>query len=124
MSLVIDSPFLNKITIDANGNVDLDANFTANNLTSNSWTRKTTDFSATAGNKYKVDANITVTLNSSPTDNDQVWFSPLGDMETTASTIARNGKKIMGLSADMTWDQNIGFSLVYDGTNGDWRLAT
>jgi hypothetical protein len=88
------------------------------------WKRKTTDFTAEISKSYKVGAGVTVTLPTSPSDNDQIWFSPLEDIETTNSTIARAGtEKIMGLSENMTWDANVPFSLVYDSTNTDWRFA-
>ncbi len=88
------------------------------------WERKTTAFTATVNTtKYKVDAGVTVTLPGSPSDNDQVWFVPLGDMVASNATIARNGKKIMGESENMTWNANVPVSLIYDSTLGDWRFA-
>jgi len=92
-------------------------------VTAVTWERKTTNFTAVAGGKYKVDIGLTATLPASPSDNDQIWFSPLGDIATTNSTIARNGEKIMDAAADMTWNANAPFSLVYDSTLTDWRFA-
>lgn len=88
------------------------------------WQRKTTDFTAESGNGYLVNAGVTVTLPASPVGSDRIWFSPLGDIAASNGTIGRNGKKIMGLEEDMTWDANTGFSLIYDDTNGDWRIAS
>jgi hypothetical protein len=88
------------------------------------WERKTANFTAESGKGYAVAAGITATLPASPTDKDRIWFSPLGDMAASNGTVARNGKKIMGSETDLTWDSNIGFSLIYDDTDGDWRIAS
>jgi len=92
-------------------------------ISQNPWERKTANFNADVNKKYKVGDGLTATLPASPADNDQIWFSPLEDLVASNSTIGRNGKKIMGSSADMTYDVNAPFSLVYDSTLTDWRLA-
>jgi hypothetical protein len=87
------------------------------------WERKTEDFSVVSGNGYLVDAGVVATLPSSPANNDMVFFSPLGDMTSSSATIGRNGKSIMGVDEDMTWDVNLSIAFIYDSTNEDWRFA-
>jgi len=85
--------------------------------------RKTTNFTAEVNKKYIVGAGLTVTLPAAPSAYDQIWFSPLEDISVSNTTIGRNGKKFMGYSEDMEWDETAPFSIVYDSTLGDWRFA-
>ena len=105
----------------------MDASTTATELTiftKPDWSRQALSFTAVSNKKYTVIPGADPTLPVAPSDEDQIWFSPLGDMVTTNSTIGRNGKTIMGLAENMDWNANVGFSLVYDSTLGDWRFAT
>lgn len=90
---------------------------------SENWLRKTANFTTSINGKYSVDSGLTVTLNGSPVGDEYVKLSPLGDMTSSAATIARNGNTLMGLSENMTWDINDSFALKFDSTTSDWRLA-
>lgn len=65
-----------------------------------------------------------MTLPASPADGDQVRFIDCsGTFATNNLTVARNGKKIMGLTADMTVNtNNAAATLIYVSANGDWRM--
>lgn len=87
------------------------------------WSTQGSNFNAAAGNGYIITANsVTATLPGSPADKDIV--GPFVNKNgVTGFVVARNGKKIMNLSEDMTVDVgNFSFGLIYYATDGDWRL--
>ncbi len=108
------------VSDDGDGSVSVDVTASVTGLP---WYRETSNFTVSVNTGYKVASGVVATLPSSPSNNDEVRFSPLGDMTAANGTIARNGNTIMGISEDMVWDMNVGFSLIFDGTNSDWRLA-
>ena len=69
-----------------------------------SWSDKTANFNASAGNGYLVDTTsgaVTATLPASPSVGDAVQLVDSASKFTTyALTVARNGNKIMGLSEE------------------------
>lgn len=89
---------------------------------------KTTNFNAVVQNIYCVDTQttgaVTMTLPASPADGDRVQFLDCKSYFATVNfTVARNGKTIMGLAADMTVNvSNASSTLVYVSANGDWRM--
>lgn len=85
--------------------------------------RQTSNFTASAGYIYKTDTGLIVTLPSSPSDNDRIYFSPLGDMTSSNTTIDRNGNQIQNKSENLIWDVNNAFGLIYDSTNGSWLFV-
>lgn len=92
-----------------------------------SWSAISSNKNAVAGEGYMADSSggtFTVTLPGSPSIGDTVAI-----IDSTSSfvsnnvTIGRNGKPIMGLSEDLTLDEdNTAIELIYsDATNG-WRV--
>lgn len=84
---------------------------------------------AVVGNGYMCDtsgAGFTVTLPSSANVGDNIEFADAASsFDTKNLVIARNGLKIMGLTADMTVDvKDSSFALVYASAALGWRLAT
>lgn len=91
-----------------------------------SWSRKTGGYTASASDALLCDTvavgAFTVTLPASPSEGDTVRFVPSSSWETNNLTIGRNGNTIMGDAADLTCDVTKAFSLVWDGTDNDWRI--
>lgn len=90
--------------------------------------RKTGDFTASAGTLYPVDttsAVITATLPASPSQGDRIGFyDAAGTWDTNNLTVDRNGKTLFAATANLTCDVEWGaFMLVYDATRG-WALGT
>lgn len=81
------------------------------------------NFNAVSKTSYWLTANsITVTLPASPSNGD--WVDLANAASISGCTVARNGKTIMGLSADMSIDtENFSFVLEYYATTGDWRIT-
>lgn len=107
---------------DGSGNLQFAA-ATFSNFTQSS------SFSAVANGQYFVDTNggvVTATLPASPSTGDEIRFFDLRKtFDTFALTIGRNGRLIMGDSADLTVNtEGAGFSLVYSGNTYGWRILT
>lgn len=70
---------------------------------------------------YRVTANCIATLPSAPTDGS--WVKFINKTGVNNFTVARNGKTIEGLSADLTVNvNNKGFWLIYSATTNDWWI--
>jgi hypothetical protein len=66
---------------------------------------------------------FTVTMPGSPAQGDNVQFIPSSSWKTNNLTIGRNGNNIMGLAEDLIVDLDVPFSLVWDDTDTNWRIA-
>lgn len=90
------------------------------------WARKTAAYTASTGDRLLADtvatAAFTITLPASPSDGNEVTIAPSSAYETNNLTIGRNGETIMGDAADLTVDVTTAVTLVYDGTDSDWRI--
>jgi len=92
------------------------------------WQIKTAAFNAVANGAYMVNttsASITATLPATPATNDVVRSADYaGTFAINNLTVARNGKKIMGLAEDLTIStNNVSLVLTYiDATQG-WRIT-
>ena len=98
----------------------------------NPWATFTADGSTAltvaANDRYFIDTTTaaqTVTLPASPQTGDQVSLIDLaGTFDTNNLTIARNGLKIMGQTANMTIStEDAGIQLVYTGSTYGWKLV-
>lgn len=70
---------------------------------------------------YRVTANCIATLPAAPTDGS--WVKFINKTGTNNFTVARNGKTIEGLSADLTVNvNNKGFWMIYSATANDWWI--
>jgi hypothetical protein len=107
-------------------------NYTSNTVdwldsTTSSWSSKSSNFNASAGNSYYVNTTsgaVTATLPASPSQNDEIRFLDVaGTFDTNNLTVARNANKIQGSSTDLIIaTERAGFSLVYyDATQG-WLI--
>jgi hypothetical protein len=91
------------------------------------WSAISTGTTAVAFHGYICDttsAGFTLTLPASPVAGDVIEvLDGAGTFHTNNLTIARNGKKIMGLSENMTVSNRyIGVKLVYYDTTNGWRV--
>lgn len=81
-----------------------------------------TSTTAVAGRSYAIDANISLTLPSSPTAGDTVMVQTLGSYLTAA--VLRNGQNIMSLAQDLTLDQAYAtITLIYIDSTRGWVIA-
>jgi len=120
----------------ATGTVSASGNITANYFFGNgsqltgivatepSFSIQSSNFPASAGNRYGVNttgATITATLPASPGTGDAVFFADAGGAFATNNLIVNpNGRSIMGASGNMTVStNNQSFGLFYNGTT--WR---
>lgn len=88
----------------------------------NVWQSANTALIKNAYNKVSFSSPKTLTLPSSPTENDYVSILCVeGEMKD--SVIARNGKTIMGLAENMTIDVKVSY-LRLDYVGGSWRIAS
>jgi trimeric autotransporter adhesin len=89
------------------------------------WVTKTSAYNAVAGDYILADTSggaFSITLPASPSVNDQITIKGGFSAATNNLTIARNGKKIMNLTEDMTVSaSSMEFTLVYNATTG-WTL--
>lgn len=99
---------------------------TADNLFK-SWSLKTANYSAAAGDRIFVDTSssqVTVTLPATPAMGHRIEIVHVGgDLATNKMVIARNGEPIMALAEDMdVTSNNISLEMIYvDATRG-WRI--
>lgn len=119
-TVVLDSGKVGIGLLDPSAKLEVNGDIKANNIIT--WYRKTSNSLVASNRGYKVDAGLVMTLPPSPSDNDRIYFSPLGNMTSSPATISRNGNNIMGLAEDMTWDANVGFGVIFDSINNDWRF--
>lgn len=92
--------------------------------TSGAWVWQSTTTTLPKNTPSKVDFSSprTLTLPASPAENDYVAILRTAGT-TVGSTIARNGKTIMGVAEDMTLDVNVSY-LRLDYVNSSWRIAS
>jgi len=92
------------------------------------WTVKTSAYTAVAGDRLLADtattAAFTITLPSSPAVGDEIHIlDSAANFDSANLTVGRNGKKIQGLSADLTLTtENTGIGLVFMSDTYGWRV--
>lgn len=90
------------------------------------WERKTTTYTASAGDQLIADTSggvFTVTLPATPSVGDIVRFADGASWSSNNLTLARNGSTIEGLSEDLVIDiGGVQIDLIYDGTT--WEVYT
>ena len=91
------------------------------------WIKKTSDYTASAGDNIFVDTNggaVAITLPSSAAIGDQIKFIDAeGTFATHNLTVNRNGHKIQGSASNLTVSTSgSGFALVYNDSDNGWRL--
>ena len=92
-------------------------------------TTQTSNFSAVSLGQYFVDTAggaVTATLPASPGVGDEIRFFDLRKtFDTNALTVSRNGRPIMGDTANLTVNtEGAAFALVYSGNTYGWRIFT
>ena len=92
------------------------------------WTVKTSAYTAVAGDRLLADtattAAFTITLPSSPAVGDEIHIlDSAANFDSANLTVARNGKKIQGATADLTiTTENTGIGLVFMSDTYGWRV--
>ena len=92
------------------------------------WTVKTSAYTAVAGDRLLADtattAAFTITLPSSPALGDEIHIlDSAANFDSANLTVGRNGKKIQGLTADLTLTtENTGIGLVFMSDTYGWRV--
>ena len=92
------------------------------------WTVKTSAYTAVAGDRLLADtattAAFTITLPSSPSVGDEIHIlDSAANFDSANLTVGRNGKKIQGLTADLTLTtENTGIGLVFMSDTYGWRV--
>ena len=91
------------------------------------WTAYTANFTAVAGDRILADTSggvFTVTLPASPAVGDEIHIlDSAASFDNNNLTVARNGKKIQGLTADLTLTtENTGIGLVFMSDTYGWRV--
>ena len=92
------------------------------------WTVKTSAYTAVAGDRLLADtattAAFTITLPSAPAVGDEIHIlDSAANFDSANLTVGRNGKKIQGLSADLTLTtENTGIGLVFMSDTYGWRV--
>ena len=117
--------------VDIDGAVDMASTLTvaeAINGALKRWTVKTSAYTAVAGDRLLADtattAAFTITLPSSPAVGDGIHIlDSAANFDSANLTVGRNGKKIQGLSADLTLTtENTGIGLVFMSDTYGWRV--
>ena len=117
--------------VDIDGAVDMASTLTvaeAINGALKRWAIKTSAYTAVAGDRLLADtattAAFTVTLPSSPSVGDEIHIlDGAANFDSANLTIARNGKKIQGATADLTiTTENTGIGLVFMSDTYGWRI--
>jgi hypothetical protein len=93
------------------------------------WEVQNSDFNATAGTGYMIDASantVTATMPASPSIGHSIAFCDYKDQATTyAITIEGNTKNIEGSSGDFLLDVNgAGFTFVYADVTRGWEIVS
>jgi len=92
------------------------------------WTVKTSAYTAVAGDRLLADtattAAFTITLPSAPAVGDEIHIlDSAANFDSANLTVARNGKKIQGATADLTLTtENTGIGLVFMSDTYGWRV--
>ena len=92
------------------------------------WTVKTSAYTAVAGDRLLADtattAAFTITLPSAPAVGDEIHIlDSAANFDSANLTVARNGKKIQGLTAALTLTtENTGIGLVFMSDTYGWRV--
>ena len=92
------------------------------------WTVKTSAYTAVAGDRLLADtattAAFTITLPSAPAVGDEIHIlDSAANFDSANLTVARNGKKIQGATADLTiTTENTGIGLVFMSDTYGWRI--
>jgi len=117
--------------VDIDGAVDMASTLTvaeAINGALKRWTVKTSAYTAVAGDRLLADtattAAFTITLPSAPAVGDEIHIlDSAANFDSANLTVGRNGKKIQGLSADLTLTtENTGIGLVFMSDTYGWRV--
>ena len=117
--------------VDIDGAVDMASTLTvaeAINGALKRWTVKTSAYTAVAGDRLLADtattAAFTITLPSAPSVGDEIHIlDSAANFDSANLTVARNGKKIQGLTADLTLTtENTGIGLVFMSDTYGWRV--
>jgi hypothetical protein len=117
--------------VDIDGAVDMASTLTvaqAINGALKRWTVKTSAYTAVAGDRLLADtattAAFTITLPSAPAVGDEIHIlDSAANFDSANLTIARNGKKIQGATADLTiTTENTGIGLVFMSDTYGWRI--
>jgi len=116
------------ITVDSKGRITAAANGAGGGGgAAASYTRKTTTYTAVAGDVLSADtsgAAFTITLPATPTEGDVVTIKDAdGSWDTNNLTIARNGETIGTVAEDLVCDvENAKLELAY--LDGNWAVTT
>jgi len=116
--------------VDIDGAVDMASTLTvaeAINGALKRWTAYTANFTAVAGDRILADTSggaFTVTLPASPAVGDEIHIlDSAASFDNNNLTVARNSKKIQGLTADLTLTtENTGIGLVFMSDTYGWRV--
>jgi hypothetical protein len=117
--------------VDIDGAVDMASTLTvaqAINGALKRWTVKTSAYTAVAGDRLLADtattAAFTITLPSAPAVGDEIHIlDSAANFDSANLTVARNGKKIQGATADLTiTTENTGIGLVFMSDTYGWRI--
>ena len=117
--------------VDIDGAVDMASTLTvaqAINGALKRWTAKTANYTAVAGDRLLADTAtsgaFTITLPSAPAVGDEIHIlDSAANFDSANLTVARNGKKIQGATADLTiTTENTGIGLVFMSDTYGWRI--
>ena len=117
--------------VDIDGAVDMASTLTvaqAINGALKRWTAKTANYTAVAGDRLLADTAtsgaFTITLPSAPAVGDEIHIlDSAANFDAANLTVARNGKKIQGATADLTiTTENTGIGLVFMSDTYGWRI--
>jgi len=117
--------------VDIDGAVDMASTLTVAQAINGSlkrWTAKTSAYTAVAGDRLLADtattAAFTITLPSAPAVGDEIHIlDSAANFDNANLTVARNGKKIQGATADLTiTTENTGIGLVFMSDTYGWRI--
>jgi len=92
------------------------------------WTAKTANYTSVAGDRLLADTAtsgaFTITLPSAPAVGDEIHIlDSAANFDNANLTVARNGKKIQGATADLTiTTENTGIGLVFMSDTYGWRI--
>jgi len=117
--------------VDIDGAVDMASTLTVAQAINGSlkrWTAKTSAYTAVAGDRLLADtattAAFTITLPSAPAVGDEIHIlDSAANFDSANLTVARNGKKIQGATADLTiTTENTVIGLVFMSDTYGWRI--